>query len=76
MGSLAGSLADSVLADAILILPAHQYKEGKGSMKKARKLVTQKPFTSKLKKGNVGVANVSLKSTETRDELSTTCNPK
>ena len=52
MRSLASSLADDVLADAILIPPclpdtAHQYKEGKGSMKKVRKLVTQKTFTSK-----------------------------
>ena len=29
-----------------------------------------------MKKGDVGMANASLKSTETRDELSTTCNPK
>ena len=28
-----------------------------------------------MKKGDVGI-NASLKSTETRDELSTTCNPK
>ena len=27
------SLADGVLADAILISPAHQYREGKGSSK-------------------------------------------
>ena len=49
MRSLAGSLADGVLADAILIPPkttgtAYQYKEGKGSAKKVRKLVTQKSF--------------------------------
>ena len=30
MRSLAGSLADGVLADAILFLPGHQYTEGKG----------------------------------------------
>ena len=29
-----GSLADCVLSDAILILPAHHYEEGKGSSKK------------------------------------------
>ena len=39
MRSLAGSLADGVLADAILIPSrhrdtAHKYKEGKGSPKK------------------------------------------
>ena len=27
-----------------------------------------------MKKGDVGMANASLKSTETRDDLSTTCN--
>ena len=37
-----GSLADYVLADAILIPPrAHQLKEGKGSAKKVRKQVTK-----------------------------------
>ena len=41
MRSLAGSLADGELADAILILSpptdtAHQYKDGKGSSKKYR----------------------------------------
>ena len=46
MRSLAGSLA-GVLADAILIPPAHQYKDGKGSLKKVRKLVKEKTFTSK-----------------------------
>ena len=38
MRSLAGSLADGVLADTILIPPrptAHQYMEGKGSSKKS-----------------------------------------
>ena len=39
-----------ILADAILIFPqpndtAHQLKDGKGSTKKVRKLVTEKPFT-------------------------------
>ena len=51
MRSLADSLADGALADAILIPPptdnAHQYKDGKGSSKKLRQLVTEKPFTSK-----------------------------
>ena len=56
MRSLAGSLADGVLADSILLPPgppipptdtAHQHKEGKGSSKKVRKLVTQKQFTRK-----------------------------
>ena len=45
MRSLAGSLADGVLADAILIPPTKRYrppiKEGKGSTKKVQKLVTQ-----------------------------------
>ena len=46
MRSLAGSLADGMLADAILNIPrlpiptTHQYKEGKGSTKKVQKLVT------------------------------------
>ena len=35
--------------------------------------VTEKPFTSKWKKEMYGWLNVSLKSTETRDELSTSC---
>ena len=56
MRSLAGSLADGVLADNILLPPgppipptdtSHQHKEGKGSSKKVRKLVTQKQFTRK-----------------------------
>ena len=52
MRSLAGSLADDVLADAILIpplppIPPTNYKDGKGSSKKVRKLVTEKPFISK-----------------------------
>ena len=29
-----------------------------------------------MKKGDVGLASASLKGTETRDELSSTCNPK
>ena len=45
-----GSLADSVLADHVNSSPptdtAHHYKDGKGS-KTVRKLVTEKPFTSK-----------------------------
>ena len=45
MRSLAGSLADGVLADAILIPPLpsipSQYKVGKRSSKKVRKLVTE-----------------------------------
>ena len=73
-----GLSADCVLADAFLIPPydtAHNYKEGKGSSKKVWKLVTEKQFTSKMKKGDVGIVkNASLRSTETRDELSTTCN--
>ena len=69
MMSLAGSLANCVLADAILILPTHRYNEGKGSSK-VQKLVPQKPLEM------YGWLNASLKSTETRDELSTTCNPK
>ena len=46
MRSLAGSLADGVLADAQLF-PAHQCKEGKGVVKKVQKLVTEKQFTGK-----------------------------
>ena len=45
------SLAECVLADAILIPPptdtAHQYNKGKKVFEKVRKLVTEKPFTSK-----------------------------
>ena len=46
------TLTDGMLADAILIFTppnntAHQLKEGKGSVKKVRKQVTEKPFTSK-----------------------------
>ena len=41
MRSLAGSLADGVLADTILIPPCPPIKDGKGSLKKVRKLVTQ-----------------------------------
>ena len=44
--ALAGSLADGVLADVILIT-SHQLKEGKESTKMVQKLVTQKSFTSK-----------------------------
>ena len=43
MRSMAGLLTDGVLADAI----SSQYRDGKGSSKKVRKLVTEKPFTSK-----------------------------
>ena len=56
MRSLTGSLGDGVPADAILIPPHPPNKEGKGSAKKVRKLVTQKTFTSKMKKGDVGMA--------------------
>ena len=50
--AVAGSLTDGVLVDTILIFPAQRYcpsilKEGKGFAKKVRKLVTEKPFTSK-----------------------------
>ena len=49
MRSLAGLLADGVLADVILIpprppIPAYQYKVGNGSSKEVQKLVTQKQF--------------------------------
>ena len=47
MRTLAGSLADGELADAILIpLRPLIIKEGKGSEKKVRKLVTKFFFTS------------------------------
>ena len=43
-------LTDGVLADTILILPAHRYrppiKRRWGPLKKVRKQVTEKPFTS------------------------------
>ena len=50
---LVGSITDSVLVDAILIFTppnntAHQLKEGKGSTKKVRQQVTEKPFTSTI----------------------------
>ena len=38
--------------------------------------ITEKPLTSKLKNKIYGWLNASLKRIETRDELSTTCNPK
>ena len=41
-----GSLADHVLAEAILIPPAHHYKEGKGPYKEVRKVVPEKQFIS------------------------------
>ena len=38
--------------------------------------ITEKPFISKKKKKEMeGWLNASLKNTETRDELLTTCNP-
>ena len=51
MRSLAGSLADGVLADAIFIsprlpIPPTNIRKVRAS-KKVRKVVTQKPFTSK-----------------------------
>ena len=71
-GSLAdGVLADGVLADTILIPPSPQYKVGKGSAKKLRKLVTQVN-----EKRDVGIAKHFSKKYKTRDELSTTCKPK
>ena len=73
MRSLAGSLADCVLADTILI-PPHPLilptnKEGNGSSKDVRKLYSN---TKTIKKGVLGWLNPSLQSTEKRDELSTT----
>ena len=52
MRSLAGSLADCVLADAIVIpphppIPPTNIWKVRGPQKKLRKIVTQKPFTSK-----------------------------
>ena len=52
MRSLAGSLADGVLADTILILPRPPIPptniwQVRGSSKKVRKLVTLKPYISK-----------------------------
>ena len=51
MRSLAGLLADGVLANAILIPPCTLIPptniNGKGSSKKLQKLVTEKSFTSK-----------------------------
>ena len=81
MRPLAGSLADGVLTDSILIpprplIPPTNLKKVRGPRTKVRQLVTEKPFTSKWKKEMEGWLNASLKSTETRDELSTTCNPK
>ena len=48
--ALVGSLTDGVLADTILIPPAHQLKEGKDSAKKVWKQVNEKLFTRKKKK--------------------------
>ena len=49
MGSLAGGvLADATFNSSSPTITAHYYyKEGKGSLKKVRKLVTEKLFTSK-----------------------------
>ena len=49
MRSLAGSLADDVLADAILSPPRPPTNIRKGRGPRKEKLVTQKPFTSKCK---------------------------
>ena len=51
MTSLAGSLADGVLADAILIsprlpIPPTNIRMARGPPKKYGNLVTEKPFTS------------------------------
>ena len=54
MRSLAGSLADGVLADAILISPHPPIPPTNIGMvrdpQNVRKLVTEKPFTSKYKR--------------------------
>ena len=68
-----------MLADAILIpprppIPPTNKKKVRGSAKNVRIQVTEKPFIVKMKKGDVGIVNASLKSTETREELSTNCN--
>ena len=67
MRTLAGSLADGVLADAILIppcspIPHTNIREVRGHRKK---------YGNQRKK-DVGMAKHSLQSTETRDELLTT----
>ena len=54
MRSLAGSLADGVLVDAILIplrplIPPTNIRKVRGPRKKLRKLVRQKPFTGMKK---------------------------
>ena len=50
-------------------------QEGKGSAKKVRKQVTEKPFTTKWKKGDVGMAKRFSKRYGNKGWVSTTCNP-
>ena len=76
MRSLAGSLADDVLDDAILIPPhppilSTNIRKVRGPQK-VQKLVTQ-IFLLVNEKGDVKIAKCFSK---TRGELSTTCNPK
>ena len=50
---------------------AYQYKEGKGSPQKVRKIATQNHSQINEKKERLGLLNTSLKITKTRDEFST-----
>ena len=72
--SMSYSLADGVLADAILIfshlpLPPTNTRKVRGPRKILQKLVIEKPFTSKLKNKMYGWLNASLKSMERRDSF-------
>ena len=74
MRSLAGSLADCVLADAILIPPRPlilptNIRKAMGHRKMYGNYYSN---TKTMKKGVLGWLNPSLQSTKTRDELSTT----
>ena len=60
--SLAGSLADGVLADAILIPPLPPILPINRRRVRGRRIRTRK------KRGELGWLNTSLKYTETRDE--------
>ena len=75
---LAVSLAECVLAEAILIHPRPPVPPQK--VRGLTRMYGNKSQKNYLlvngKKVMLGWLNVSLKSTETKDELSTTCNPK
>ena len=79
MRYLAGSLADGVLADAILIppcppIPPSNIRKVRAPRKKSTETSNTKTIYFLVNEKRK--CRDTLKSTETRDELSTTCNPK